>query len=100
MTVNLMTEIPSLVYFNDGKGRAELTRLIFTYSQIIFNDQRIPFTEYISMRSNGKLPFEQLPILMVGDAVISQSCAIARYAANLAGLYPSNHIEAALSMDN
>lgn len=92
-----MTEIPSLVYFNDGKGRAELIRLIFTYGQIPFKDQRISFTEYISMRSNGELPFEQLPILIVGTTVISQSCAIARYAAKVASLYPSNPIEAALS---
>ena len=30
-------------YFNDGKGRAELTRLIVVYSQIPFNDHRLSF---------------------------------------------------------
>ena len=92
-----MRENPSLFYFNDGKGRAELTRLIFIYGQVPFNDQRISFSEYLSMRDEGKLPFQQLPILMVGDRVISQSCAISRYAAKVAGLYPSDDFEAALS---
>ena len=42
-----MTENPSLFYFNDGKGRAELIRLIFVYGQIPFSDQRISFSEYL-----------------------------------------------------
>ncbi|MGK7938564.1 MAG: glutathione S-transferase family protein [Crocosphaera sp.] len=97
MSITNVRETPSLFYFNDGKGRAELIRLIFVYGEIPFKDQRIPFTEYLAMLDEGKLPFEQVPILMVGDTIISQSCAIARYAAKMAGLYPSNDIEAALS---
>ncbi|MDJ0507844.1 MAG: glutathione S-transferase family protein [Crocosphaera sp.] len=92
-----MTKKPSLFYFNDGKGRAELIRLIFVCGKIPFNDQRVSVSEYISMRDQGKLPFEQFPILIVGDQSISQSCAIARYAARMSGLYPSGDIEAALS---
>ena len=92
-----MTENPSLFYFNDGKGRAELIRLIFVYGQIPFSDQRISFSEYLLMGDQGRLPFQQLPILMVGDQTISQSCAIARYAAKVAGLYPSDDFEAGLS---
>ena len=87
----------SVFYFNDGKGRAELTRLSFVYSQIPFNDHRLSFSEYLSLRDQGKLPFEQLPVLMVDDQIIGQSCAMARYAAKVAGLYPSDEIEAALS---
>ncbi|MGK7879209.1 MAG: glutathione S-transferase family protein [Crocosphaera sp.] len=87
----------SVFYFNDGKGRAELTRLILVYAQIPFNDQRLSFAEYLSMRDNEKLPFDQLPVLIADDQIIGQSCAMARYAAKLAGLYPSNDIEAALS---
>ena len=30
-------------YFNDGKGRAELTRLVLVYGQIPFSDQRLSF---------------------------------------------------------
>ena len=45
----------------------------------------------------GELPFEQLPTLEVGDTIISQSCAIARYAAKEAGLYPSDTVQAAIS---
>ena len=32
------------------------------------------------MRAPGQLAFEQIPILKVGETMISQSCAIARYA--------------------
>ncbi len=92
-----MTETPSVFYFNDGKGRAELTRLNFVYSQIPFNDYRLSLPEYLSMRNQEKLPFQQLPILMVGETIISQSCAMARYAAKISGLYPSDDIKAALS---
>ncbi|MEQ9620459.1 glutathione S-transferase family protein [Coleofasciculus chthonoplastes] len=91
-----MKDVPVLVYFQ-GKGRAELSRLIFTCGEVPFDDQRLSFEEYGQMRSSGELPFGQLPILKLGDTVISQSCAIARYAAKQAGLYPIDHLQAALS---
>jgi hypothetical protein len=38
------------------------------------------------MRDAGKLPMGQLPVLRLGDTVLPQSCAIARYAAKCVGL--------------
>lgn len=92
----MIKDYPSLVYFQ-LKGRAELSRLIFTCGEVSFDDQRLSFEDYGQMRSSGELPFGQLPILKLGDTVISQSCAIARYAAKQAGLYPIDHLQAALS---
>lgn len=92
-----MNKHPILLYFGDGKGRAELVRLIFIYGGVPFEDKRISFQEYGQMRDNGELPFGQLPILEVGGTLISQSCAIARYAAKEAGLYPGDSRKAALS---
>ena len=86
---------PILFYYGDGKGRAEFSRLVFVYGDIPFEDKGISFQEYFEMRDSGQLPFEQLPILQVGETTISQSCAIARYAAKKAGLYPSDNIQAA-----
>ncbi len=86
---------PILFYFMDAKGRAELVRLVFIYGGVSFEDQGVSFQEYFQMRDSGQLPFEQLPILQVGETTISQSCAIARYAAKKAGLYPKDNILAA-----
>lgn len=92
-----MNKHPILLYFGDGKGRAELVRLIFLYGGVSFEDRGLSFQDYMQMRDNGELPFGQLPILEVGGTQISQSCAIARYAAKEAGLYPSDRIQAARS---
>ncbi len=88
---------PILRYFDDGKGRAELPRLIFIYGSVLFEDRTISFQEYARERDSGELPFDQLPTLEVGDTIIGQSCAIARYAAKEAGLYPSDSVQAAIS---
>ena len=86
---------PILFYYNDVKGRAEFLRLIFICGGISFEDKRISLQEYFQMRNSGQLPFEQMPILQIGETTISQSCAIARYAAKKAGLYPNDDIQAA-----
>lgn len=93
----MMNSDPILLYFNDGKGRAELSRLIFIYGDIPFEDRTISLHEYKQMRDSGKLPFEQFPTLEVGETTISQSCAIARYAAREAGIYPLDRVQAASS---
>ncbi|EGZ23684.1 hypothetical protein PHYSODRAFT_353862 [Phytophthora sojae] len=80
-----------LTYF-DGKGRAELTRLIFNYGGVAFTDDRISHADFGALKPT--LPFGQVPILEVDGVVYAQSMAIARYAAKIAGLYPSNAVEA------
>lgn len=92
-----MNSHPILLYFDDGKGRAELPRLIFSYGDIPFENRTISLYEYKQMRDSGKLPFEQLPTLEVGNTMIGQSCAIARYAAQEAGIYPLDRVQAASS---
>jgi glutathione S-transferase len=80
---------PTLVYFADGKGRNELTRLIFAVGHIQYHDQLIDAAEYTQLRDAGKLPMGQLPVLRMGDSpssVLPQSCAIARYAAKCEAL--------------
>lgn len=88
---------PALWYFSDGKGRAELPRLIFIFGNVAFEDKTVSFQEYAQMLSSKELPFDQLPALEVGGTMLGQSCAIARYAARKAGLYPSDSVQAAMS---
>ena len=86
-----------LTYFDDNKGRNELTRLIFAVGQISFEDELIGFPEYLRRRDAAALPFDQIPTLQVGDTVLGQSCAIARYAARLAKLYPEDPLMASVA---
>ena len=47
-----------------GRGRAETTRCMLAINQISFKN--IPVTtpeELIELRSSGKLPFDQMPLL-------------------------------------
>ncbi|EGZ19550.1 putative glutathione S-transferase [Phytophthora sojae] len=80
-----------LTYF-DGKGYAELARMLFNYGNVAFMDERISLEDYEAMKP--KLPFVQVPILEVDGTVYSQSMAMARYAAKLAGLYPGDAVTA------
>lgn len=80
-----------LTYFN-GPGRAELTRLVLHYGGISFADDRIAFDKFAELKLT--LPLGQIPVLEVDDTVFSQSIAIARYAAKLADLYPTEPVEA------
>lgn len=83
-----------LTYFNDGKGRNELTRLIFAVGSIPYEDELIDYPTFKSLRDSGKLPFGQVPILTVDGRVFGQSCSIAHYAAKISGLYPSDPLDA------
>ncbi|GMF09523.1 unnamed protein product [Phytophthora lilii] len=80
-----------LTYF-DGKGRAELLRLLFSYGGVAFTDARVAHADFPAMKPT--LPFGQLPVLEVDGAVYAQSMAIARYAAKVVGLYPSDAVQA------
>ena len=74
-------------YFN-GRGRGELTRLIFAASGTSYTDNRIDYFTEWPARQN-ETPIGQLPYLVIDDSIIlPQSITIARYIAkqtNLAG---------------
>lgn len=93
------SEQMKLTYFNDNKGRNELTRLIFAVGGVPYEDDLIGAKEYMERRDNSKaLPWGQVPTLSVpgehGHEVFGQSCSIARFAAKKSKLYPSCDIEA------
>merc|ERR1711862_586541 len=76
-----------LTYF-DVKGRAEITRLALSYGDIPFEDERISHEEFASKKPS--LPLGQLPVIEVDGKTYPQSMALARYAARLSDLYPSD----------
>jgi len=81
---------PILTYFN-GRGRAEVARLIFAETGTAYEDNRVQ--DHSELKKSGKLPFGQLPILQVGDVTIAQSQAINRYLAREHGLAGKNSLE-------
>jgi len=87
-----MDSKPILTYFN-GRGRAEITRIIFYIAGIEYEDKRVQ--DHTPLIAEGKLPFGQLPILEIHGTTIAQSFAIQRYAAKLAHMYGKDELEAA-----
>ncbi|RDD47698.1 Hematopoietic prostaglandin D synthase [Trichoplax sp. H2] len=85
-----------LTYFN-GPGRAELIRLIFAQGGVDFTDERIEGKDWPELKSSGRFPFQQIPILEVDGHVYVQSTAIARAAARFSGLAGKTSLEQALA---
>ncbi|KAG7387317.1 hypothetical protein PHYPSEUDO_014496 [Phytophthora pseudosyringae] len=79
-----------LTYFA-GPGRAELSRLILSAGNVSFEDERLDRDAFLAVKPT--LPLGQVPVLEVDGTTYSQSMAIARYAAKLAGLYPQSPLE-------
>ena len=69
-----------LYYFN-GKGRAELARLIFAAAGQEYEDVRFEGAQWPTHKANA--PFGQLPYLEIHDGSnvvkLSQSCAIGKH---------------------
>lgn len=84
-----------LYYFN-LRGRAEPIRLLFKAAGVDYEDKRLTGEEWAAMKSAGKAPFGQMPLLEVdGKVILAQSLAIGRYVANEVGLSPSINMEKA-----
>ena len=86
----------SLIYFDFPFWRAEIARLSLFIGNIEFEDVRITSDEFQRVKSNGqldngiKIPFNQLPCLVVDNVSIAQTGGIARFCGKLANLYPQN----------
>ncbi|CAH1794689.1 unnamed protein product [Owenia fusiformis] len=85
-----------LTYFN-GRGFGEITRMIFKQAGVEFEDVRLERDEWTKMKEKGGTPFGQLPILEVDGKVLSQSLAIARFAARETGLQGKTSFDQAIA---
>ena len=79
-----------LTYFN-GRGRAELIRLIFAQSGVQYEDKRIAGEEWGQLKP--KTPNGCLPMLEVEGKTLSGSIPLARFVAERHGLAGSNDLE-------
>lgn len=82
-----------LSYFDFDGGRGEAARLAMALGGVTFEDHRIPVASWSSVRD--QTPFHALPVLEVDGEAITQSNAINRFVGKLAGLYPTDPLEAA-----
>jgi len=83
-----------LTYFDFHGGRGEPARLALSIGGIVFEDDRVAFTDW--ERRKPDTPFGGLPVLEVDGQIVAQSNAINRYVGKLADLYPSDPWQAAL----
>ena len=85
-----------LIYFDAPFWRAETSRIALHLGEVSFKDERVSRDGFRELKTSGKLPYGQLPILQVDGAVIAQSLAIARFCGRVSGLYPiENAVHAA-----
>jgi len=92
-----MSESYRLSYF-DGRGLAEISRLLFAVSGTPFEDHRFP-TEADRktwLAAKESYPFEKIPELTYNGHRIPQSKAIERFLAKKFGLFGTSETETAL----
>lgn len=90
-----MTQL-TLLYF-PIPGRAGAIRDALRIGGVAFEDKHVGRDDFRRMKTENELPFGSLPAVDIGGsspARIAQSNAILRYAGKLAGLYPSDPLEA------
>ena len=92
-----------IIYLDNPFWRVELARIPLFVSGIVFDDKRITLDEFRTAKETGflkdgiRLPFHQIPCLVVDGVSIAQTGAIGRFCGKLAGLYPKeDRISAAL----
>jgi glutathione S-transferase len=83
-----------LTYFDFHGGRGEPARLAMHIGGIAFEDYRFAYPEFAELRKST--PFGQVPTLLVDGVMVTQSDAINRYVAKLAGVYPLDAYQALL----
>ncbi|KAI0213525.1 S-crystallin SL11 [Lamellibrachia satsuma] len=82
----------TLVYF-DGRGRAEVCRILFALADVEYEDKRIQGADWGKLKP--ETPFGQMPILKLDDITLCQSDAMEFYLAKTFGFAGSNTLEEA-----
>ncbi|XP_028517871.1 probable glutathione S-transferase 6 [Exaiptasia diaphana] len=79
-----------LVYF-DIRGRAEPIRILFALAGASYTEERVNPSEWPALKTSGRCPFGQVPVLELGDGKsLCQSAVILKYVANELGFSPSD----------
>jgi glutathione S-transferase len=84
-----------LVYPKFPFWRAEVSRLALYLGDVEFENRHPSREEFRAAKTDGSLPFGQMPIMIVDGETIAQTGAIARFCGKLSGLYPTDSLAAA-----
>merc|ERR1712098_306292 len=88
---NLTMPNYTLHYFN-GRGRAEIIRMLMGAANQKYNDRRIEFNEWDKCRND--MPCMRVPVLeMDGGMRMPETMAIARYLSREYNFYPKNNMD-------
>jgi len=82
----------TLTYFDFDGGRGEPIRLAFHIGGIDFEDVRLKFPQFQDAQPSFR--FHALPVLEIDGQQITQSNSILRHVGKLAGLYPTDDLQA------
>ena len=81
------------------RAMAETTRFMLRYGKIPYVDHVVWGRTFAARRSAGYYAFDKVPVMHVAERpAIPQSGTMARFAAKLAGCYPSGELEIAANM--
>ncbi len=83
-----------LTYFDFHGGRAEPIRLALAIGGVAFEDHRFGPADFPEVRKTT--PFGQVPTMHVDGVQVTQCDSMLRYAGKLAGLYPTDAMQALL----
>ncbi|KAJ3025481.1 UNVERIFIED_CONTAM: hypothetical protein HDU68_007093 [Siphonaria sp. JEL0065] len=104
MPATFPSATPILTYFNlPNKGRGELIRLFFAESGITYTDNRIATSEWQKKKqeliNSGLNSFGAVPVLQIGDLVLTQHIPILRYLSKRVGKYGGSTDEESFKVD-
>ncbi|VDO98786.1 unnamed protein product [Soboliphyme baturini] len=68
------------LYYFDGRGRAELCRILLAYGNIEYEDVRVSSEEWTKLKPT--MPMGQLPVLERDGDMLCKSPVIARFLAD------------------
>mmetsp|Transcript_45990 Transcript_45990/g.103379 ORF Transcript_45990/g.103379 Transcript_45990/m.103379 type:complete len:248 (+) Transcript_45990:56-799(+) len=79
------------------RAMAETTRFLLRHGKVQYTDEVVWGTTFARRRARGDFPFDKVPVLYVDGRAVAQSGSMARYAAKLAGCYPTDPAACALN---
>eukprot|EP00746_Dinoflagellata_sp_MGD_P161972 gnl/MRDRNA2_/MRDRNA2_89330_c0_seq1.p1 gnl/MRDRNA2_/MRDRNA2_89330_c0~~gnl/MRDRNA2_/MRDRNA2_89330_c0_seq1.p1 ORF type:complete len:233 (+),score=26.96 gnl/MRDRNA2_/MRDRNA2_89330_c0_seq1:136-834(+) len=87
---------PAKLYYFHGRGKSQQSRWVLAAAKVPFQNVCLSSAKEIrSLRQEGKLTYNQVPMLEIDNVRLSQSMAIVRHAARLGKLEGATPVEQA-----
>ena len=80
--------LPITLHYFDLYGRGEIFRMIFAFLEQRYEDHRVQFSDWPTLKTSSLCEFGQLPVMEIHNHTLTQTRAILRYVCQVNGLYP------------